>query len=364
MGFFKKVTKAVSKSVKTVAKGVEQTIKHPLEGPEDLIHGVSEMAQGHFKEGLGDMVNGIKRVADPFHVVGASHQLARPVTDPVNKALAQGIKGVTGHNVLGSHPLNTVGTVAASIFTGGAASAAMAGAGFAGAMAAGTSALESAGSTLLSSIGGGLSSIGLDSAGAAVSGAGSSLGSMAASSMAASGTVAGQMGLTGTQAIEMNVGTGLTNAGQAVGSNLVGKALTGAGDYLTGGVSDALAAGTGHALGSFGFADTASGGSTFVQGTANEVAKAGVKFGSDGFFSSKAAQNIKTGYKVLNSVQQMQQNQQQQLNNMPQFLNLDMSDVQLPGASGSNNAGNSGYLTQADIISPSFDFGSAGLQFA
>ncbi|MGL5603672.1 MAG: hypothetical protein ACRDDP_00180 [Plesiomonas sp.] len=363
MGFFKKVSKAVSGSVKTIAKGVEQTIRHPLEGPEDLLHGVSEMAHGNFKEGLGDMVNGIKRVADPFHVVGASHQLARPITDPVNKALAQGIKGLTGRNVLGSHPLNAVGTVAASIFTGGAASAAMAGAGFAGAMAAGTSALESAGSTLLSSIGGGLSSIGLDTAGTAVSGAGSTLGSMAASSMAASGTVAGQMGLTGAQAIEMNMGTGLTNAGQAVGSNLFGKALSGAGDYLTGGVSDALAAGTGHALGSFGFADTAAGGSTFVQGTAGEVAKAGVKFGSEGFFSSKAAENIKTGYKVLNAVQSMQQNQQQQLNNMPQFLKMDMSDVKLQNT-GSTDAGNTGYLTQADIVSPSFNFDTAGMQFA
>lgn len=361
MGFFSKVKKAVSSSVKTVAKGVEQTIRHPLEAPEDILHGVGEMAQGNFKEGLGDMVNGIKRVADPFHIVGATHQLSRPITDPVNKAMAQGIKGITGHNVLGSHPLNTVGTVAASIFTGGAASAAFAGAGMAGAMAAGTSALESAGSTLLSSIGSGLSTIGLDSAGAAVSGAGASLGSMAASSMAASGTIAGQMGLTGAQAVEMNMGQGLTNLGSG-GSGFFSSMATKAGASLTGNVSETLAAGTGHALGSFGFADTAAGGSTFVQGTAGEVAKAGVKFGSSGFFSSQAANNIKNGYKVMKTVESMQQQQQQQLNDMPNFLSMDMSDVKLQNM-GNTDAGNSGYLTQADIVSPSFDFGSNGSQF-
>lgn len=364
MSFFKKVTKAVKKSVHTIEGGAEQFIRHPLEGPKDIIHGVEEMAQGHWKQGLGTAMNGLKRSVDPLHTVGAAHQAARPVTDPVNKALADTIKTVTGHNVLGSHPLNTVGTVVASIFTGGAAAGAMAGAGFAGSMAAGMSALESAGSTALSAIGGGLSSIGLESAGSAVSGLGAELGTAASASMAASGTIAGQMGLTGSQAVEMNIGTGLTNAGQSVGSNLVGKALTSAGEYMTGSVSDALAAGTGHAMGSFGFANTANGGSTFVQGTANEVAKAGVKFGSEGFFSSQKAKNIERGYKALKAVSQAQQEQQDQYNSMP-FAQLNYVAPRLVNMqNGSNSMDLSGgYLTQGDIVSPTFDFNTAGSQF-
>lgn len=367
MGFFSKIGHALSGAAKTIEGGAEQFIRHPLEGPKDILEGANEMFHGNFKAGLGEVFHGIKRSVDPLHTVGAAHQAARPVTNPVNKALADTIKGVTGHNVLGSHPLNTVGTVVASVFTAGAAGAAMAGAGFAGSMAAGASSLASAGSTALGAVGSGLTNVGLSSLGSAVSGAGASLGAEATSLMAASGTIAGQMGLTGSQAVEMNIGSALTKAG-AGGSGFFSNIATAAGEHMTGAVSEELAAGTGHAMGSFGFAETAKGGSTFVQGTAQEVAKAGVKFGSEGgFFSSKTADNINKGLKVVKAVQGMSQQQQQDMNSgfaTPMSFGGTVKLANFNGSGSNGNLNNTSFLNQSDIQAPVYDFNAAASQFA
>lgn len=276
-----KVTHAIGGAFKTITHGVKEFAHDPLEGPRDLFNGLDDMVHGDFKGGLGEIMHSAKRTLDPFHAVGAAHQAARPITDPINKGLAKGIKGLTGHNVLGSHPLNTVGTVVASVFTGGAAAAVAGGASFAGAMSAGVSALESAGASALGAVGTGLTNVGLTSAGTAVSGAATSLASAATSAMAASGTIAGQMGLSGMQAVEMNMGSGLTKLGTSIGNNMIGNAIGQAGTNMTGAVSEQLVAqaGTGS---SFGFVTGADGSSKMLTGTVSQLTKAGVSFPSTG----------------------------------------------------------------------------------
>lgn len=192
MGFLHHITKAISHAAKTVehiATHPQDTVKTVEKGVEGVAHGVKDLAQGHGMTGLGEIVGGAKKVLDPDHLVGASHQLARPITNPINKALAQGIKGATGHNVLGSHPLNTVGTVVAGVVTAGAGSALMAGASIGEAIAAGVGAAEGLAGAGVSAVGTGLSTVGLDAAGATVSGWGGALSAAAASNAFTSGAV-------------------------------------------------------------------------------------------------------------------------------------------------------------------------------
>lgn len=187
--FIHKVTHSVEHAVKNTVKVAEKSVVNTVKAPERAVKSaiavVKDVSTGHF----GHALNDLKGVLDPAHVVGLSHQLNRPITNPINKALAQGIKGATGHNVLGSHPLNTVGTVAAGIATGGAASALMAGATLAEAAMAGVGALEGAVGAGVGAVGSGLSTVGLDAAGQAVSGWGSALQAAAAGNAFASGAV-------------------------------------------------------------------------------------------------------------------------------------------------------------------------------
>lgn len=240
--FTHNVSHAVSHAVHQVAHEVthpQEVIKTAVHGVQGVAHGVGDIARGHIGTGLGEIAKGAGHIIDPAHLVGAAHQLARPITNPINKALVQGIKGVTGHNVLGSHPLNAVGTVVAGLATAGAGTAAIgaleAGAGWAGALSAtGTTIaanLESMAGSALSGLGTAASAVGAESLGSAATTWGGSLASASAANTAAAVSLQG-----GAQAVAeraghnflTNLGSSLENQGNGIMSeteNAIGKGI-------------------------------------------------------------------------------------------------------------------------------------------
>lgn len=277
MGFLKHIGHSISHGLKSTVKAVEHNpVSHALSEAYHVVE--TPLVHNPLSREIGKGWRAVER--------------------PVNKGLAKGIKAVTGHNVLGSHPLTTIGSAVGAYFTAGAAGALMGGASLSGAASAGISGLESAAGSAVGGIGSGLSAVGANSLGGVVSGWGTALDAAATSAMASSGSIAGQMGLSGLNATEMNVGSGLTHAGQAVGNNIIGKGLSAVGDKLTGAISDELAGGTGHALGSFGFDKSGS----LVQGTLKEVASVTDNFHNTGVFS-KGLKNalIKQGMQAATS---------------------------------------------------------------